>query len=50
MDPIKINVEVNLGEATIDALRQIFSAPLFVPAVEAKTEQQFDIRNLLRCS
>ena len=29
MDPIKINVEVNLGEATIDALRQIFSAPLF---------------------
>lgn len=39
MEPIKINVEVNLGEATIDALRQIFSAPLFAPAAETKTEQ-----------
>lgn len=34
MDPIKINVEVNLGEATIDALRQIFSAPLFQPTAQ----------------
>lgn len=42
MDPIKINVEVNLGEATIDALRQIFSAPLFAtpaqPAAPSKPE------------
>lgn len=38
MDPIKINVEVNLGEATIDALRQIFSAHLFVPTAQCHCE------------
>ena len=37
MDPIKINVEVNLGEATLAVLKTIFNTPLTLAANQGAT-------------